>query len=93
MNHLYQDALQGIGNTPLVTLRKINVPHGARILLKLENQNPTGSMKDRTALTMIEAAEEDGRLQTGGSVVEYTGGSAGVSLSLVCAVRGYPLTS
>ena len=65
--------------------------NGARILLKLENENPTGSMKDRMALAMIEAAEADGRLAAGGSVVEYTGGSTGVSLSLVCAVKGYPL--
>jgi cysteine synthase len=65
--------------------------NGARILLKLESENPTGSMKDRMALAMIEAAEADGRLTTGGSVVEYTGGSTGVSLSLVCAVKRYPL--
>jgi cysteine synthase A len=65
--------------------------NGARILLKLENENPTGSMKDRMALAMIEAAEADGRLAPGGAVVEYTGGSTGVSLSLVCTVKGYPL--
>ena len=65
--------------------------NGSRILLKLENENPTGSMKDRMALAMIEAAEADGRLTADGSVVEYTGGSTGVSLSLVCAVKGYPL--
>ena len=65
--------------------------NGARILLKLESENPTGSMKDRMALAMIEAAEADGRLDAGGSVVEYTGGSTGVSLALVCAVKGYPL--
>jgi len=65
--------------------------NGCRILLKLEDENPTGSMKDRMALAMIEAAEADGRLTAGGSVVEYTGGSTGVSLSLVCAVKGYPL--
>jgi cysteine synthase A len=57
----------------------------------MESENPTGSMKDRMALAMIEAAEADGRLQAGGSVVEYTGGSTGVSLSLVCAVKRYPL--
>ena len=56
-----------------------------------EAANPTGSMKDRMALAMIEAAEVDGRLAPGGAVVEYTGGSTGVSLSLVCAVKGYPL--
>jgi cysteine synthase A len=65
--------------------------NGARILLKLESENPTGSMKDRMALAMIESAEADGRLKPGGDVVEYTGGSTGVSLSLVCAVKGHPL--
>ena len=63
--------------------------NGARILLKLENENPTGSMKDRMALAMIEAAEADGRLTADGSVVEYTGGSTGVSLSLICAVKDF----
>jgi len=83
--------LDRIGNTSLMALRHIRPANGARILLKLENENPTGSMKDRMALAMIEAAEKDGRLEPGGSVVEYTGGSTGVSLSLVCAVKGYPL--
>jgi cysteine synthase A len=83
--------LDCIGNTSLMALRNIAPENGARILLKLENENPTGSMKDRMALAMIEAAEADGRLTAGGSVVEYTGGSTGVSLSLVCAVKGYPL--
>ena len=83
--------LDCIGNTSLVPLRHIAPKNGARILLKLESENPTGSMKDRMALAMIEAAEADGRLTAGGSVVEYTGGSTGVSLSLVCAVKGYPL--
>jgi cysteine synthase len=83
--------LDRIGHTSLVALRTIRPANGARILLKLENENPTGSMKDRMALAMIEAAEADGRLKPGGSVVEYTGGSTGVSLSLVCAVKGYPL--
>lgn len=81
--------LRRIGRTPLIPLRTI--ANGARILLKLESENPTGSMKDRMALAMIEAAEADGRLEPGGSVVEYTGGSTGVSLALVCAVKGYPL--
>ncbi|WP_201862087.1 PLP-dependent cysteine synthase family protein [Microvirga soli] len=83
--------LDRIGNTSLVALRRIVPSNGARILLKLESENPTGSMKDRMALAMIEAAEADGRLKPGGSVVEYTGGSTGVSLALVCAVKGYPL--
>ena len=91
MRELKQDILQCIGNTSLLPLRKIAPKNGARIRLKLESENPTGSMKDRMALAMIEAAEDDGRLTADGSVVEYTGGSTGVSLSLVCAVKGYPL--
>lgn len=83
--------LDTIGNTPLLALRTIVPTNGARILLKLEARNPTGSMKDRMALAMIEAPEADGRLKPGGAVVEYTGGSTGVSLALVCAVKGHPL--
>ncbi|MBM3547739.1 MAG: cysteine synthase family protein [Alphaproteobacteria bacterium] len=83
--------LARIGNTSLVELRHL-VPRGsARILVKCENENPTGSMKDRMALAMIEAAEADGRLKPGGAVVEYTGGSTGVSLALVSAVKRYKL--
>ena len=88
---LPRNILHCIGNTSLLALRKVVPENGSRILLKLENENPTGSMKDRMALAMIEAAEADGRLRADGSVVEYTGGSTGVSLSLVCAVKGYPL--
>jgi cysteine synthase A len=91
MNKLQPDILHCIGNTSLLALRNIVPKNGSRILLKLENENPTGSMKDRMALAMIEAAEADGRLTAAGSVVEYTGGSTGVSLSLICAVKGYPL--
>jgi cysteine synthase A len=85
------DILSRIGGTTLLPLRRIVPANGARILLKIESENPTGSMKDRMALAMIEAAERDGRLQPGGSVVEYTGGSTGVSLAQVCAVKGYRL--
>lgn len=85
------NVLRCIGDTRLLALRNIAPANGARILLKLESENPTGSMKDRMALAMIEAAEADGRLAPDGSVVEYTGGSTGVSLALVCAVKGYPL--
>jgi len=91
MNELKRDILGCIGNTSLLALRRVVPGNSARILLKLESENPTGSMKDRMALAMIEAPEADGRLQAGGSVVEYTGGSTGVSLSLVCAVKGHPL--
>ena len=83
--------LAAVGNSPLIELRHLAPAGGARILVKLERQNPTGSMKDRMALAMIEAAEADGRLPPGGPVVEYTGGSTGVSLALVCAVKGHPL--
>src|SRR5215212_2470218 len=88
---LRRDILECIGNTSLVALRHVTPKNGSRILLKLESENPTGSMKDRMALAMIEAAEADGRLPANGAVVEYTGGSTGVSLSLVCAVKGHPL--
>src|ERR1700716_610247 len=91
MNEVRRNILDCIGNTSLLALRNVVPANGSRILLKLENENPTGSMKDRMALAMIEAAEADGRLRPGGSVVEYTGGSTGVSLSLVCAVKRYPL--
>jgi cysteine synthase A len=91
MKGLKREILDCIGNTSLLALRKIVPENGSRILLKLESENPTGSMKDRMALAMIEAAEADGRLAADGSVVEYTGGSTGVSLSLICAVKGYPL--
>jgi len=83
--------LQAIGNTPLVALRRV-VPEGcARILVKVEGQNPTGSMKDRMAQSMVAGAERDGRLRSGGTIVEYTGGSTGASLALVAAAKGYRL--
>jgi len=83
------DILQAIGNTSMVQLRKV-VPSGcADIFVKLEWENPTGSMKDRMAEAVISRAEADGRLKPGGTVVEYTGGSTGASLALVCAAKGY----
>lgn len=91
MNVVQRSILHRVGNTSLLPLRKIRPASGARILLKVESENPTGSMKDRQAVAMIEAAESDGRLAPGGSVVEYTGGSTGVSLAFVCAVKGYRL--
>jgi cysteine synthase A len=81
--------LDAIGATPAVQLRKVVPPGAARVVVKLEGANPTGNMKDRMAKTAIEAAERDGRLQPGGTVVEYTGGSTGASLALVCAAKGY----
>lgn len=81
--------LEAIGNTPVVELGEV-VPGGsARVLVKLEYYNPTGSYKDRMALAMVEEAEKRGDLRPGMSVVEYTGGSTGSSLAFVCAVKGY----
>jgi cysteine synthase A len=84
------DILDAIGNTSLVRLRKV-VPAAADIQVKLEWENPTGSVKDRMARAVIARAEEDGRLKPGDTVVEYTGGSTGASLALVCAAKGYRL--
>src|SRR5687768_6805195 len=83
------DILQAIGNTSMVQLRKVVPPGCADIFVKLEWENPTGSVKDRMAHAVIARAEEDGRLQPGDTVVEYTGGSTGASLALVCAAKGY----
>lgn len=86
-----ENVLGSIGNTPLVELRKV-VPAGCgRVFAKLEWTNPTGSMKDRMAAAAIRNAEADGRLQPGSTVVEYTAGTTGISLALVCAARGYGL--
>jgi len=85
------DILQAIGNTSMVRLRKIVPSNGATIFAKLEWENPTGSVKDRMALAVISRAEEDGRLKPGDTVLEYTGGSTGTSLALVCAAKGYRL--
>ncbi len=81
--------LEAIGDTPLVRLRWCAPPNGAELWLKLENRNPTGSVKDRMALSMIEGAERDGLLAAGETVVEYTGGSTGPALALVCRAKGY----
>src|SRR3954470_14232190 len=81
--------LDAIGNTPLVRLESCVPSNGAELWLKLEYLNPSGSMKDRMALAMIEGAERDGLLAPGDTVVEYTGGSTGPALSLVCRAKGY----
>src|SRR6185437_2608832 len=83
--------LSAIGNTPVVRLARMADDACAEVWVKVEAANPTGSYKDRMALSMIEAAEADGRLRPGQLVVEYTGGSTGSSLAFVCAVKGYPL--
>ncbi len=83
--------LQSIGNTSLVQLHNVVPSHCAKILAKLEWQNPTGSMKDRMALGLISRAEDNGRLSPGYTIVEYTGGTTGASLALVCAAKGYQI--
>jgi cysteine synthase A len=83
------DLLHAIGNTSIVRLRKVVPPNCANIFVKLEWENPTGSMKDRMADAVISRAEADGCLKPGDTVVEYTGGSTGASLALVCAAKGY----
>ncbi len=84
--------LDAIGETSLVRLRKVVPAGSARIFVKLEWENPTGSMKDRMAEAVIARAEADGRLRPGGTVVEYTGGSTGASLAMVCGATGHPIT-
>ncbi|HEY4111891.1 cysteine synthase family protein [Puia sp.] len=81
--------MPAIGNTPLIRLERLSEPGCAEIFVKYEGANPTGSMKDRMALSMIEGAEERGQLKPGGKIVEYTGGSTGSSLAMVCATKGY----
>jgi cysteine synthase len=78
----YPTILDLVGNTPIVRLDRLSPPGGARILAKLEYLNPGGSVKDRIGLSMIEAAERDGRLQPGGTIVEPTSGNTGVGLAL-----------
>jgi cysteine synthase A len=91
-NQVRDSVLQAIGNTPVVRLRKLVTPGMADVLVKLEYYNPTGSYKDRMALAMIEGAEARGELRPGMRVVEWTGGSTGSSLAMVCAIKGYRFT-
>ena len=84
--------LETIGGTPLVELSRISPEGGARLYAKLEGQNPTGSIKDRIAKTMVEAAESSGELEPGRELLEPTSGNTGISLAMVAKLRGYPLT-
>ena len=81
--------MAAIGNTPLIKLERLAEPGCAEIYVKYEGANPTGSMKDRMALSMVEGAERRGQLKPGGTVMDYTGGSTGSSLAMVCATKGY----
>lgn len=89
MGQVWKSILGAIGNTPVLELSGVAPADSARVVVKLEYFNPTGSYKDRMALSMIEQAEARGDLEPGMTVVEYTGGSTGSSLAMVCAVKGY----
>jgi [CysO sulfur-carrier protein]-thiocarboxylate-dependent cysteine synthase len=85
-------ALSAVGNTPLVELPRMTPKPGVRIFAKLEEQNPTGSVKDRVALSMVEAAEESGELLPGQRILEPTSGNTGISLAMIGKVKGYPVS-
>jgi cysteine synthase len=87
----YGDIIQAIGNTPLVELKRFSPKPGVRIYVKLESYNPTGSVKDRVARSMIERAEEDGLISPGQMILEPTSGNTGISLAMICRRKGYPL--
>ncbi|MBT7594689.1 MAG: cysteine synthase family protein, partial [Gemmatimonadetes bacterium] len=86
-----ENILELIGATPMVRLQKVIAPGGAQVWAKLESANPGGSVKDRIALAMVEAAEATGQLQPGGTIVEPTSGNTGIGLAMVAAVKGYRL--
>ena len=87
----YGDIIEAIGNTPLVELKRLSPHPGVRIYIKLESYNPTGSVKDRVARSMIERAEEDGLIRPGQTILEPTSGNTGISLAMICRRKGYPL--
>jgi cysteine synthase B len=87
----YGDIVQAIGNTPLIELRRLTPKPGVRIWAKMESFNPTGSVKDRVARSMIEDAEEKGLIRPGQTILEPTSGNTGISLAMICKRKGYPL--
>ena len=87
---IHPNILTTIGNTPVVRINKL-APAGVKLFAKLEAFNPLGSVKDRLALGIIEAAERDGSLRPGQTVIEATSGNTGIGLAMVCAAKGYPL--
>ena len=88
-DRIYDSICEIIGGTPVIRLKRIPKGHWAEILVKLESMNPGGSVKDRIGLSMIEAAEREGRLKPGGTIVEATSGNTGIGLAMVCAAKGY----
>src|SRR5271155_2549452 len=90
MKRKFDNILGTIGNTPVVRINKL-APHGVNLFVKIEAFNPLGSVKDRLALGVIEAAEKSGALKPGQTVIEATSGNTGIGLAMVCAQKGYPL--
>src|SRR5213083_268826 len=88
-DRIYDSICDVIGDTPIVRLKRIPKDHWAEMLVKLESFNPGGSVKDRIGVSMIEAAEREGRLKPGGTIVEATSGNTGIGLAMVCAAKGY----
>ena len=87
----YGDIVQSIGNTPLIELKRLSPKPGVRIWAKLESRNPTGSVKDRVARSMMQKAEEEGAIAPGQTILEPTSGNTGISLAMICRRKGYPL--
>jgi cysteine synthase len=87
----YGDVVQSIGNTPIVELKRLSPKPGVRLWAKLESRNPTGSIKDRVARSLIEDAEEKGAISDGQVILEPTSGNTGISLGMICKLKGYPL--
>src|SRR5688572_33049393 len=87
----YGDIVQSIGNTPLIELKRLAPHPGVRIWAKLESRNPTGSVKDRVARSLIDDAEERGAISPGQTILEPTSGNTGISLAMICRRKGYPL--
>ena len=91
MNRIYESMLEGIGGTPLIRLRSYSEESGCGIFAKLEFANPMGSIKDRIAKHMVEAAERDGRIKPGATIVDNSSGNTALGLAMVCALKGYKL--
>jgi cysteine synthase B len=87
----YGDIVEAIGNTPLVELKRLSPKPGVRVWAKLESRNPTGSVKDRVARSLIEDAEAKGAIMPGQTILEPTSGNTGISLAMICSYKGYPL--
>ncbi|HUY11598.1 MAG TPA: pyridoxal-phosphate dependent enzyme, partial [Candidatus Dormibacteraeota bacterium] len=91
MARIYDSIADTFGNTPLVRIPRLNARLAGEVLVKMESFNPAGSVKDRIGIAMIEAAEADGRLRTGMSIIEPTSGNTGIALAFIAAAKGYPI--